>query len=96
MTTKQVLTSGIALGFSVCIAVLTLLWFGVAGVLNIGRTDLMYILWPSSLMLTTNWSSSVAGVATIAVSIGINCLLYMAAAYGLYCVARSFGGSARP
>ena len=96
MTTKQVLLSGVALGFCVSIAVLTLFWFGVAGVLNIGRTDLMYILWPSSLMLTTSWSSSVAGVATTVVSVGINCLLYMAVAYGLYCVVRSYGRLTRP
>ena len=51
----------------------------------------MYILWPSSLMLTSGWRSTVAGVATTLVSVGINCLLYMAVAYGLYCVVRTFG-----
>jgi len=95
MTTKQVLLSGGAVGFCVSIAVLALFWFGVAGVLNVGRTDLMYILWPSSLMLTSNWHSTVAGAATAVLSVGINCLLYMAVAYGLYCVVRTFGKSAR-
>ena len=95
MTTKRVLLAGVAVGFCVSIAVLVLLWFGVAGVLNIGRTDLMYILWPSSLILTSGWRSSFVGVATTVVSVGVNCLLYMAGAYGLYCVVRTLGRSVR-
>ena len=84
MTPRQVLLIGAIVGFCVSLAVLALLWFGVAGVLNVGRTDLMYIFWPSSLMLTVGWRTTAPGIATTVVSVGINCLLYMAIAYGLY------------
>lgn len=84
MTPRQVLLIGIGVGFCVSLAVLALLWFGVTGVLNVGRTDLMYLFWPSSLMLTVGWRSTAPGIATTVVSVAINCLLYMAVAYGLY------------
>ncbi len=95
MNKRQVLIVGGIVGLLVSSAVLALLWFSVAGVLVIGRTDLMYVFWPSSLMLTSDWRNTVVGVATTLVSVGINCLLYMAVAYGLYSVARTFGRSAR-
>jgi hypothetical protein len=82
-----VLLIGVFVGFCVSLAVLALLWFGVAGVLNVGRTDLMYIFWPSSLMLTVGWRSTAHGIATTVVSVAINCLLYMAVAYGFYRIA---------
>ena len=87
MTSRQVLLIGVFVGFCVSLAVLALLWFGVAGVLNVGRTDLMYIFWPSSLMLTVGWRSTARGIATTVVSVAINCLLYMAVAYGFYRIA---------
>ena len=96
MTTRQVLLSGAAVGLCVSTAVLVLLWFDVAGVLNVGRTDVMYILWPSSLMLTSDWRSTVPGVAATIASVGINCLLYMALAYALSCILRSFDRSVGP
>ena len=83
MTTRQVLLIGGVVGLCVSIAVLVLLWFGVAGVLNAGETDLMYLFWPSSLMLTSGWRSTLPGIATTVVSVGPNYLLYMAVAYGL-------------
>jgi hypothetical protein len=65
------------------LAVLTLMWVGVSGVLNIGHTDLMYVFWPSSLMLTAGWRSTPLGIASTVVSVSLNCLLYLAVAYGL-------------
>jgi hypothetical protein len=84
MVTRLVLGIGAVVGFCVSLAVLALLWFGVAGVLNVGRADLMYIFWPSSLMLTVGWRSTAPGIATTFMSVALNCLLYMAVAYGLY------------
>lgn len=84
MTTKSVLLTGVAVGLCMSIAVLTLLWFGVAGVLNVGRTNLMYVVWPSSLMLTVGWRSTFPGIVTTMVSVALNCLLYMAVTFGLH------------
>jgi len=75
-------------GFCVSIAVLVLLWFGVAGVLIVGGTDLMYLFWPSSLMLTVGWHSTFPGVMTTVASVGLNCVAYMAFAYLLHSVVR--------
>ena len=72
------------LGLCVSLAVLTLMWFGVSGVLNLGHTDLMYVFWPSSLMLTVGWRSTPLGIAITVVSVALNCSLYMAVAYGLH------------
>jgi hypothetical protein len=66
----------------------TLLWFGVAGVLVIGKNDLMYVFWPSSVMLLTGWRSTILGMMITVSSAVINCLLYMAFAYALLGVAR--------
>jgi hypothetical protein len=88
MTTRQVLIAGGIVGLLVSSAVLTLIWFGVAGVLNVGRTDLMYVLWPSSVMLVGGWRSTIPGVMITASSVVINCLLYMALAYALLRVAQ--------
>lgn len=83
LTTRQVLLAGGIVGLSVSGAVLALIWFGVAGVLTVGRTDLMYVFWPSSVMLIVGWRSTIPGMMITASSVGINCLLYMALAYAL-------------
>jgi hypothetical protein len=71
---------GSAVGLLVSGAVLVLLWFGVAGVLRIGHTDLMYILWPSSLMLTIAWDKALFGIALTVISVALNVLMYGAIA----------------
>jgi hypothetical protein len=83
MTTRHVLIVGGVVGLLVSSAVLALLWFGVSGVLVIGKTDLMYVFWPSSVMLIKGWRSTIPGVMITASSVAINCLLYMALAYAL-------------
>jgi hypothetical protein len=88
MTTRQVLIVCGIIGLLVSSAVLALLWFGVAGVLVVGKTDLMYVLWPSSVMLLTSWRSTIPGIMITASSVVINCLLYMALGYALLRVAR--------
>jgi hypothetical protein len=88
MTTRQVLIIGGIVGLLVSSAVLALLWFGVAGVLVIGKIDLTYVFWPSSVMLVTGWRSTIPGMMITASSVVINCLLYMAFAYALLRSAR--------
>ena len=92
MTTRQALLTGVTVGFCVSVAVLALLWFGVAGILMVGQTDLMQIFWPSSLMLTVDWRSTVPGVVATVASVTINCLLYMIVAYALHRVVRIVRG----
>jgi hypothetical protein len=88
MTTRQVLIVGGIVGLLVASAVLVLLWFGVAGVLVIGKIDLICVFWPSSGMLVTGWRSTILGMMITASSVVINCLLYMAFAYVLLRFAR--------
>jgi hypothetical protein len=95
MTARLVLGIGAFVGFCVSLAVLALLWFGIAGVLTVGRTDLMYIFWPSSLMLIGGWRTTALGIATTVVSVAINCVLYMAVAYGLYRIVPGVNKSVR-
>jgi len=96
MAVRLVLGVGALIGFFISLAVLTLLWFGVAGVLHLGQTDLMYIFWPSSLMLTVGWRSTPHGIAMTIASVAINCVLYMTVAYGLYRIGRVVSNAVRP
>jgi hypothetical protein len=84
MNTRWVLLMGAVAGLCVSIAVLALMWFGVRGVLNVGHTDLMYVVWPSSLMLTVGWRSTLPGIAITVVSVALNCSLYTVIAYGVH------------
>jgi hypothetical protein len=88
MTTRQVLIVGGIVGLLVSSAALVLLWFGVAGVLVVGKTDLMHVFWPASLMLVVGWHRTIPGVTITASAVVINCLLYMAVAYSLRVVVR--------
>ncbi len=88
MTTRVVLIVGAIVGLLVSSAVLALMWFGVAGVLYVGRTDLMRIFWPSSVILTVGWRTTIPGIMITASSVVINCMLYMALAYAIRQVAR--------
>jgi hypothetical protein len=84
MTVRQTGAIGRAVGLIVSGAVLALLWrFGVWRLMRIGSTDLRVVLWPSSVMLTVGWCSTVPGIMTTISSIAINCLLYAAIALGL-------------
>ena len=88
MTTRQALIVGDIVGLLVSSVVLALLWFGVAGVLIVGKTDLMYVFWPASVMLVVGWHSTIHGMMITALAIAINCLLYMVIAYVLLWLAR--------
>ncbi len=74
-TTKAAALLGASVGLTISFAVLALLWFGVLGVLTIKGVDLIYIAWPSSIILTVGWRSTPHGVATTIISV-MNCGLY--------------------
>jgi len=76
LTIRQAAVLGGIVGLLVSASVLILVWYGVSGILVIGNTDLMYIVWPSSLMLTVGWHSTGPGISITALSIGLNCLTY--------------------
>jgi len=76
MSTRVAALLGASIGLIISLAVLTLLWFGVLGVLTINGIDLMYIAWRSSIMLTTGWRSSPYGVSTTIISVALNSGLY--------------------
>ena len=89
MTTRQLVFTAGAVGLTVSVAILTLLGFGVSGVLTIRNVDLIYLLWPSSLMLTTGWRTTVPGIALTIVSVFANCLTYLVIAVLLRAILRS-------
>jgi hypothetical protein len=80
-----VLLIGALFGLAISAAVLTLLWFGVAGVLhpNATGTDWMQVFWPASVMLVVGWRSTIPGLMITVSAVAINCLLYVAIAYAL-------------
>lgn len=80
MTTRRVAIVGGAVGLLASGIVLVLLWWGAAGVLRIGHNDLMYVLWPSSLMLTVTWDRTLFGIALTVISVALNVLMYGAVA----------------
>jgi hypothetical protein len=77
MGTKQTAIIGSAIALSVCGTVLGLLWrYGIWEIMVLGKTDLRVIVWPSSMMITVGWCSTVTGIMTTVASIAINCILY--------------------
>jgi len=76
LTTWQSAVVGGTVGLLVSGLVLMLLWFGVAGVLMVGRSDLMYFLWPFSLMLTVTWGRTLNGMMTTIAAVALNVLMY--------------------
>jgi len=85
-----VLFIGALLGLAIPGAVLTLLWFGVAGVLhaNATGTDWIKLFWLASVMLVVGWRSTIPGLMITVSAVAINCVLYMAIAYALWQLAR--------
>ena len=87
MTTRQALIVGGIVGLVVSSALLALLWFGVAGVIVVGK-NLMYVFWPASVMLVVGWRRTIPGMMITASAVAINCLLYMLVSYWLRVVVR--------
>jgi hypothetical protein len=80
MTKRQTTIIGGIIGLMASSVVIFLLWYGVSGVLYIGHTDYMYVLWPSSVMLAGSWYRTVPGIMITASCTAINCLMYAAIA----------------
>ena len=76
MRPRLALSVGAVAGLLISGGILALFWFGVAGVLRVGHTDLTHLLWPSSVMLVRGWRSTVPGVMITVSSVAINCLWY--------------------
>ena len=71
---------GAGVGLIVAGTILVLLWLGVSGVLEVGQTDLMYVLWPSSVVLVGGWRTTALGILITICSVVANCLMYAAVA----------------
>ena len=85
LTKKRTAIIGAILGLLVCAAVLILLdLYGVWYLLPIGHTDLRVLLWPSSVMLTVGWRTTLPGVLITLSSIAINCMVYAGIAIALH------------
>jgi hypothetical protein len=80
VTMRQAAILGGIVGLLVSTSVLILLWYGVSGILAIGNNtdpiDLMYIVWPSALMLTVGWRTTPHGITTTLFSAAINGGMY--------------------
>ena len=80
MTKRQTAIIGGIMGLMASSVVIVLIWYGVSGVLYIGHTDYMYVLWPSSVMLVGSWNRTVPGIMITVSCVAINCLMYAAIA----------------
>jgi len=80
---------GSILGLITSSAVIVLLWFGVSGVLVYRNTDLVFAVWPSSVMLVASWRSTLPGIMITVSSVAMNCLMYAAASLLLRACFRS-------
>jgi hypothetical protein len=67
---------GALAGLVVSGCILALLWFGVAGVLITDHLDLMYVLWPSSVVLVGGWHATTLGILITSCAVAANCLMY--------------------
>jgi hypothetical protein len=76
MGMRLTIVLGASIGLVVSGGVLGLLWFGVSGVLEVGHTDLMYVLWPSSLVLVGGWHATPLGILITFFAVVANCLVY--------------------
>ncbi len=80
MTSRETILTGGVIGLLASSIVLTLLWFGVVGVLGAGAVDYTYVLYPSWGMLVVGWCTTVSGITITVISVAINCALYAAIA----------------
>lgn len=76
MSLKLTGAIGAALGLAVCAGILSLMWFGVSGVLYLGHTDLTYVLWPSSVVLVGGWKTTAPGITITVYPVLTNFLIY--------------------
>jgi len=76
-------------GLAIAGTILVLLYFGVSGILIVGRgIDLMYFLWPSSKFLLITWRTTMQGILLTALLVALNFALYATVALLLRCALR--------
>jgi hypothetical protein len=80
VTTKVIAIIGFIIGLIVACSVLCMIYFGVSGILMVGNTDLMYLVWPSGMMLLIGWHTTMQGIMTTLLAVVINCFLYLTVA----------------
>ena len=95
MKAKNSAIVGATIALMVSVSVLSLMWYGVSGVLRLRNLDLTVVFWPSSLMLTTGWRSSFPGITITISSIAVNCLLYAGIAVAIDTLVRAIARSSR-
>ena len=76
MSKSTVAAMGAILGLTASGAILTLLAFGVSGVLATRSVDLMYVFWPASILLTSGWRTTLDGVTITATCVVVNCAMW--------------------
>ena len=96
MTPRLLAVIGVAIGLAVSGCILTLMAFGVSGVLVVGKTDLMYVFWPSSMVLPVAWRTSAVGVSITIFCVETNCLLYAGLVVLIGWVVRRVASLAKP
>lgn len=96
MKAKNSAIVGATIALMVSVSVLSLMWYGVSGVLRLRNLDLTGAFWPSSLMLTTGWCSSFRGITITVLSVAINCLLYAGIAVAIDTLVRAIARSIAP
>ena len=93
MTTRHTAAIGGGVGLIVPTIVLVLLWrYGIWKIM-FRSIDLRAVLWPSSVMLTAAWCSTLPGILSTVSSVAINCLLYISLALILRAAVRALRGS---
>jgi hypothetical protein len=78
MAMRHVALCGGIVGLIISCVILTLLAFGVSGVLTVHSIQLMNVFWPSSTMLTVGWRTTPVGITITVLSVVINSLTYSA------------------
>lgn len=77
---KRELICAFVIGLLASGAILTLMAFGVSGVLVVHKIDLMYVFWPASIILTVGWRTTFSGITTTLIAVLLNSLTYLGVA----------------
>jgi hypothetical protein len=78
-----VVLAGALLGLGLSVGTLVLFRYGVAGVLQIGNINLMYLLWPFSIIAVFARDDANLGALLVFIAIVLNCVMYGALAFFL-------------
>jgi hypothetical protein len=88
VTLRRSAIIGAAVGLTVSMAILSLLWVHMWGILVLRQVNIRHIFWPSSVMLTSDWCRSARGILITISSVAINSCIYAGVAVGLRALVR--------